>query len=335
MIGNTSAFQCFDGANGYATNSSAAFASAYGRGGIANSLPDETHTFYQPLPSPAHAHAVTNSLKQLVVPIPLVNSPNALNFWHYDSSSTNRHNPGSYDLWAEYLAGKGQVWATPSSSPTETGKTHEPSAPPSTTQSQTPQRPLVRSVLDQSRRALRHPAAPDIFGGTAVSARRAIPALSAKTAARCASSIVRPFPPTASFARGKRSPGTPFHYSNFKIQNLRRAFTVLEMLVVITIIGFLAALALPHLPGMTKANAMTTALQQLLSDTALARQLALSHRTTVYMVFVPPIPPNRRASGQRRNQLHERAFASIWRLRPAQYAQRGRPARPEQSPILD
>jgi len=63
-------------------------------------------------------------------------------------------------------------------------------------------------------------------------------------------------------------------------------FTVLEMLVVITIIGFLAAMALPHLAGMSKANVMTTATQQMLGDVALARQMAMSHRTTVYMVFV-------------------------------------------------
>jgi len=60
------------------------------------------------------------------------------------------------------------------------------------------------------------------------------------------------------------------------------------MLVVITIIGFMAALALPHLPGMTKANSMTTALQQLQNDCSLARQLAMLRRTPVYMVFVPP-----------------------------------------------
>jgi hypothetical protein len=63
------------------------------------------------------------------------------------------------------------------------------------------------------------------------------------------------------------------------------------MLVVITIIGLMAAIALPHLPGMTKANTMTTALQQMLADCALARQLAMSHRSTVYMVFVPPYSP--------------------------------------------
>jgi hypothetical protein len=50
----------------------------------------------------------------------------------------------------------------------------------------------------------------------------------------------------------------------------------------------LAALALPHLPGMTQANSMTVAVQQLQSDCALARQLAMLHRSPVYMIFLPP-----------------------------------------------
>jgi prepilin-type N-terminal cleavage/methylation domain-containing protein len=77
-------------------------------------------------------------------------------------------------------------------------------------------------------------------------------------------------------------------YSTENSQEPQGAFTVIEMLVVITIIGLMAALALPNLPGMQRANTMTTATQQLLADCALARQLAMSHRTTVYMVFVPP-----------------------------------------------
>ena len=88
--------------------------------------------------------------------------------------------------------------------------------------------------------------------------------------------------------RSESPAGFTIDHSKFTIQSLRRAFTVLEMMVVITIIGFLAAVALPHLPGMTRANSMTTAVQQLLGDCALARQLAMSHRSTVYMVFMPP-----------------------------------------------
>jgi prepilin-type N-terminal cleavage/methylation domain-containing protein len=106
-----------------------------------------------------------------------------------------------------------------------------------------------------------------------------------------------PYPPGATYY--VRS-GFPIQNSKFNIQSFRRAFTVLEMLVVITIIGFMAALALPHLPGMTRANSMTAALQQMMADCALARQLAVSHRTTVYMVFVPPNFP---ADGAPVNEL--------------------------------
>ncbi|MGA2747131.1 MAG: prepilin-type N-terminal cleavage/methylation domain-containing protein [Verrucomicrobiota bacterium] len=68
-----------------------------------------------------------------------------------------------------------------------------------------------------------------------------------------------------------------------------RAFTLLELMLVVGIIGFLAAVALPHIGGMNRANAMSAATRQLLDDVALARQRAMVNRTTVYMVFVPPL----------------------------------------------
>ena len=64
-----------------------------------------------------------------------------------------------------------------------------------------------------------------------------------------------------------------------------RAFTLLELLTVIAIMGILAAIALPSLRSL-KPNSKVAATRQLLDAVGRARQLAMSQRTTVYMVFV-------------------------------------------------
>lgn len=65
-----------------------------------------------------------------------------------------------------------------------------------------------------------------------------------------------------------------------------RAFTLIELLAVITIIGIIAAVVGPTLTHFRKDDAMTAATRQMLDDVGRARQLAISQRTTVYMVFV-------------------------------------------------
>ena len=65
----------------------------------------------------------------------------------------------------------------------------------------------------------------------------------------------------------------------------RRAFTLIELLAVITIMGLIAALAMPTLRGL-KPNAKVAATRDLLDAVGRARQLAISQRTTVYMVFL-------------------------------------------------
>lgn len=66
-----------------------------------------------------------------------------------------------------------------------------------------------------------------------------------------------------------------------------RAFTLIEMVVVLGIIGILAALTLPSFTKAGKGNITEAATRQLMDDLAYARLKAMSQRTKVYVVFAP------------------------------------------------
>ena len=66
----------------------------------------------------------------------------------------------------------------------------------------------------------------------------------------------------------------------------RRAFSLVELLVVMAIIGVLAAIGLPALKGIGGSNDIAAATRQLMDDLSFARIKAINERTTVYVVFV-------------------------------------------------
>lgn len=68
----------------------------------------------------------------------------------------------------------------------------------------------------------------------------------------------------------------------------RKAFTLLELLVVVAIVGMLAAASLPAIRALNQTNTVAASHRQFLDDLALARHQAISGRRVVYLVLVPP-----------------------------------------------
>jgi len=66
------------------------------------------------------------------------------------------------------------------------------------------------------------------------------------------------------------------------------AFTLIELIVVIAILAMLATMTVPALKNMRKTNVMVSAGRQLVDDITLARARAITDRTTVHVLFVPP-----------------------------------------------
>jgi len=72
-----------------------------------------------------------------------------------------------------------------------------------------------------------------------------------------------------------------------RVADPRSAFTLIELLTVIAIVGILAALLAPVLKNFSKPDVTVAATRQMLDDVGRARQLAITERSTVYMVFIP------------------------------------------------
>jgi prepilin-type N-terminal cleavage/methylation domain-containing protein len=95
---------------------------------------------------------------------------------------------------------------------------------------------------------------------------------------------------TATTTRGQRAANTiPLFASPVCSSRCVRAFTLIEMLVVMVIIGIIASLAAPSFTNMGAGNAMLAGTRQLADDLAFARARAIANRGEVYVMFFPQL----------------------------------------------
>jgi type II secretory pathway pseudopilin PulG len=111
--------------------------------------------------------------------------------------------------------------------------------------------------------------------------------------------------------------------------------TVMELLIVISIIALLSALAVPAIRALTRSNTISSANRQLLDDFALARQRAINERSVVHIVFVPTWDElnNNKPMLLAGSERNKSAFTNIWagaQIRYALYAERSAGDQPGQ-----
>ena len=87
------------------------FSDFYNVGGVRNSINPQrfyTGTLKATDFAPTNNPVPSVAILQFTVPVPFGVST-VPNFWYYDCSSTNRHNPETFDLWAVYTSGKNTI----------------------------------------------------------------------------------------------------------------------------------------------------------------------------------------------------------------------------------